>query len=403
MFHPDAGGGAARSAYLLAHALRSAGIHVTVATTAPGPDRKTNVNGIPVYELSPRNLYWVGDKAAYRLARIPWQALDFWNPLMYGALRRVIATERPDLVHVQKLRGLSPSVWAAARAENISAVVQTCRDFEIMSPQGTLSGRIGQWAAGGRWLLPYQAPRRALSRAVDAVIFPSRHMLGAFEQHRFFSEARKVVVANTHGDTVETVQRRQLSCEEKAPDRRLRLLYLGRLEASKGVWDLCRAVCSLEPHFPVVLDVGGGGTDEHQLRSLYGDRDHRIVFHGHLDQPGKDKLLRDCDVLVMPTRLPEAFGNVVAEAFAFGKPVIGSNIGAIPELITHGITGVLVPPGNETALRESIAAFASGMLNARDFREACFASGRRYSLESMTDKHIQLYDSLLTHSAGSAG
>ncbi len=49
--------------------------------------------------------------------------------------------EAPDIVHVHKMRGLSPAVWSAAAAAGCRPIVQTCRDYEAMSPEGTLTGR----------------------------------------------------------------------------------------------------------------------------------------------------------------------------------------------------------------------------------------------------------------------
>ena len=59
----------------------------------------------------------------------------------------------------------------------------------------------------------------------------------------------------------------------------------------------------------------------------------QIIFHGALYGQSKSEYLRKCDVLVFPSTWPESFGIVITEAFAFGKPVIASKIGAIPE--TH--------------------------------------------------------------------
>jgi glycosyltransferase involved in cell wall biosynthesis len=68
---------------------------------------------------------------------------------------------------------------------------------------------------------------------------------------------------------------------------------------------------------------------------------------------------RDADVFVMPARA-EAFGMVYQEAAAAGVPVIAPRINAVPEIVEHGVTGLLVPPGDDRALvaamREMIAA-----------------------------------------------
>ena len=138
-------GGAAISSQLIAKGLASHGVDVTVITTHPY--KKLNIDhqeGIKIYRFFPKNLYWVAKKGDHPYwKRILWQLFDIWNSHSYSMLKHLLRKEKPDLIHINKLRGLSPSVWSAAKACNIP-IIQTCRDYEIMSPEGTLSGRGGK-------------------------------------------------------------------------------------------------------------------------------------------------------------------------------------------------------------------------------------------------------------------
>ncbi|MCY2944517.1 MAG: glycosyltransferase [Planctomycetota bacterium] len=125
-----------------------------------------------------------------------------------------------------------------------------------------------------------------------------------------------------------------------------RLVYLGRLDPTKGV-DLLIKALALMPDNAVSLDIygisqgEGGKTYETQLSQL-AKIDSRIHFFAPI--PG-DKILETLeqyDALVVPSRLMETGPLVVLEAFAAGISVIGSNLGGIKELVQDGVNGFLV-------------------------------------------------------------
>jgi len=92
-------------------------------------------------------------------------------------------------------------------------------------------------------------------------------------------------------------------------------------------------------------------TELAQLISSHG-LDDRIAMVGHCDDMPAAFAL--ADIVIAPSNEPEAFGRVAAEAGAMGKPVVGSDIGAQPEIIENGKTGYVVPPFNPAALANSI-------------------------------------------------
>ncbi|MBC7257706.1 MAG: glycosyltransferase family 4 protein [Chloroflexi bacterium] len=397
----QAGGGAVRSARMLAQGLADRGDSVAVITTTRERRLRVEREGdVTVYSFLPRNLYWVGDKDEQPMwKRVPWQLLDMWNLHAYRVVRGILRRERPDIVHVNKLRGLSPSVWAAAGAEGIP-IVHTCRDYELFSPEGTLESRVGAWAERGTWFMrPYSSLRAGLSRAVAAAVAPSRYTLDAHLQRGFFPRATSRVIPNSHGLTLQALERvRATSRVAEGPD--VRLLYLGRLEQAKGVDLLCEAVAACADRCPNLrLDVAGWGTLEGALRRRYGGHP-RIAFHGAVFGEAKARLLAECDAMVVPSVYPEIFGNVVVEAYAFGKPVIAAASGGLPELVAPGETGWLVPPGDARALAEVIGRIAGEPSLARRMALACFEAARRYALERVVEEYRSLYQAVLEGKVG---
>jgi glycosyltransferase involved in cell wall biosynthesis len=366
LIDPTIGGGSAFSVMRLAKGLASQGTDVFLITTHREQNSiESRIDGIKTYFLNPANLYWVGDKDRQpAIKKALWQIWDTWNIQMYRHVKRILAKEKPDIVHVNKLRGLSPSIWKAV--DDRACLIQTCRDYELISPEGTLTSQVGHWASENRWFIrPYQSFRARLSRRIDIATAPSIYTLKVLTSFGFFPYSQQVVVPNTHGftnreltvleETAQSGQQNNLDNQLRhlisSPEKCLDLLYLGRLEKVKGVEQLCTAVVALVQQYPNLhLHVVGWGQLESALLESYGSNNH-IHFHGAVFGADKDRLLRTCDALIIPSTWPEVFGNVIVEAFAFGKPAIVTNIGGMPESIIEGKTGFVIEPDSVVALK----------------------------------------------------
>lgn len=137
-----------------------------------------------------------------------------------------------------------------------------------------------------------------------------------------------------------------------------KLLFIGRLAEQKGVDVLLRALARVAD---VHLTVVGEGPERSSLEALALRLDvaERVAFLGHQPREGVIRLLADASVLVIPSRA-SAHGDregtpvVLAEGIAMGVPIIASSIGGLAERIDHGVTGLLVEPGNVNDLAEAL-------------------------------------------------
>jgi glycosyltransferase involved in cell wall biosynthesis len=138
---------------------------------------------------------------------------------------------------------------------------------------------------------------------------------------------------------------------EHAP---VRCLAVARLVERKGLGELIRAFALLE-RGRYRLEVVGKGPDERILRDLAAQLGlaDEIHFVGSLNRAGVARRYQEADLFTLPSSA-EAFGNVFAEALASGLPIVGSNVGGIPELVEHGVNGLLVSPGNPVAMAQAI-------------------------------------------------
>jgi len=394
-FRFDAQGGAVAVVRMLADALIRRGIEVVIVTSRREIGHSVRREGpLTVHSFRPANLYWVGDKdrqATWR--KVAWQMVDTWNPFVLTPVRRILEAEAPDVVHVHKLRGLSPAVWAAAAVAGVPRIIQTCHDYELMSPEGTLAGRAGGWARQGVALLrPYQALRRRCSAAVDVATAPTEFALRQLTDRGFFPGAIHCALPNSHGLTAaELGARRPDTLSARPAEAETRLLFLGRLDRVKGIEVLCRSFVEAardRPHLR--LQIAGWGPLDSSLRARFGDHP-RIRFLGEVRGSAKEAALRDCTAVMVPSLVEETFGLVITEAFTFGKPVIASRIGGIPELVTHGRTGLLVKPGDEAELSQTLQRVDQEPELLDDLRGSCFAEAFNYTIDSVVDRHLDLY------------
>ncbi len=140
----------------------------------------------------------------------------------------------------------------------------------------------------------------------------------------------------------------------------LRFGYLGALAAHKGVDLLARAFRRL-PYADVELHLfGSGAPDDPFVARLKGAAadDPRIHFRGRYENARLPELLAGIDVVVVPSRWHETFSIVTREALLAGLPVVASRVGAIPDVISDGVNGLLLSPSDESALAEALARLA---------------------------------------------
>jgi glycosyltransferase involved in cell wall biosynthesis len=140
------------------------------------------------------------------------------------------------------------------------------------------------------------------------------------------------------------------------PDGPRRIVNVGRLERSKGQDVLLEAFAHVAPEHPdVVLDLIGSGPmrDELEQRAAALGLADRCVFHGSVDHDAALRAMGAAAVVVVASR-EEAFGLVVIEGMAMGRPVIGARTGGIADIITDGHDGVLVPPGDVDAMADAL-------------------------------------------------
>jgi glycogen(starch) synthase len=150
---------------------------------------------------------------------------------------------------------------------------------------------------------------------------------------------------------------------DRVPDGTLRLLFVGRLEARKGIDLLLRVLPQLLANYPQLhADIVGKdtipGPSVETYRATFeaavdaSVRD-RTRFYGEVSEEVLRGLYQACDIFVAPSRY-ESFGLILVEAMMFGKPVVSCRTGGIVEVARENVTALLASPGDEASLRSCL-------------------------------------------------
>ncbi len=162
-----------------------------------------------------------------------------------------------------------------------------------------------------------------------------------------------------------------------SPDRPL-LLTVRNLEARMGLDTLIQALNRLRHDLPeVLLLIGGTGKLRESLLALVESLDlqNHVRFLGYIPEATLPLYYQAADVFVLPTRELEGFGLITVEALACGTPVLGTSVGATPEILAPLDPALLMPSATPDAMAESIRRFL--MAHPRNtpaseaFRQAC--------------------------------
>ncbi|MBU9766754.1 glycosyltransferase family 4 protein [Mycobacterium sp. TNTM28] len=273
----------------------------------------------------------------------------------------LILCGRTDVVHVHLAHGGSvvrkSLPLMAARLRGIPAIVHG-HSFDF-------SG----------WLDPLPAPIRRLVR----VALRADHwlVLGATlaEQYRrsLALPGHKVEVLHNPVVLPEIAPARDPS------SRPLTVLSLGRVGQRKGTYDLLAAVAGLPADVRAQLRVVIAGDGEvAQVRALVtaGGLDDVIEIHDWVGPVDRDRLLQRADIFALPSH-DEGLPMAILEAMAHGVVPVSTPVGAIPEAVVDGVTGLLVPPGEPAAL-----AAALQRLTTDDALRCALADSARHRAEA---------------------
>ena len=222
-----------------------------------------------------------------------------------------------------------------------------------------------------------QTGRRALLGAYRSVAVASRHMRDELARHGVPEERLHVVPLPTT-DFVP---------DPEPPERRPltgRILFLGRLTDLKGGAHLIAAVARASAAMGrrLSLVVAGTGPEENEWRALAERLRVPAEFPGYVDGARRTALLREADVIAVPSLWPEPFGLTGIEAGCAGVPSVAYAVGGIPDWLTPGVSGELAPgdPPTVEGFAEALARALGGPEHRARLARGAWETARRFSM-----------------------
>lgn len=319
-------------------------------------------------------LAWMGAERGLRVLPLPVRnSVDLWA---IGTLVRTIRREGVEIIHTHNA-ATSWAAWFAAHA------------WPFGSQRPALI-RTRHLMKKSRYGFPY----RYLS---DRVVVVSEHLRSYLVQEVGIPSSKVVVISpGVETDFYQPAFNGEEIRQELAIPAEVPVIgMIAFLRREKGQSVLIEAAPTILSRFPNVyfLLVGSGG-DERRLRGLAREKgiERHVIFTGYrTDIP---RLLTAIDLFVAPS-FSEALGISILEAMSMEKPVIASNVGGIPEVISNEKNGLLIPPGDPGAFAEAILSLLCNSQRAEKLgKSARKTVEERYHLHRAVDDTVSLYQSV---------
>ncbi len=381
LYSPNIFGGAEKSTQLLAEGLQELGVEPVVVSTAPSR-ALGKVNGIKIYYLPLKNVYWpFDDRKRHTLVRGLWHLIDIYNPLMVKAVGAIIDEEHPDLVHTNNVSGFSVGIWKAVKSRGLP-LIHTLRDYYLFCPRSAMFHN-GQnclmqcWNC--RW---FSYPKLRLSSLVDYVVGVSSFILRRHCESGYFPAAGRKTIHNP------SLPQKQFYKPQANGD--VRFGYIGKLHQSKGAEDILIEFRKLD-RGKASLRLAGTGDLSYVsfLREHYAASN--IAFLGFVPP---DELYKQIDVLIVPSRWQEPLPRVVLEAYSRGTPVIATNRGGIPEIVEEGRTGFLYEPDKPRELAYQMQKFLKEPGLSKAMAQNCWEKAGELTQTTISRQYLDLYKSI---------
>jgi glycosyltransferase involved in cell wall biosynthesis len=274
----------------------------------------------------------------------------------FRAIKHLIQKVVPDVVHIHNtLPLITPSVYYACEATE-APVVQTLHNYRLLCPVATffrdrhVCEECIQHSLARSVIYGCYRDSRIQTLAVAHMLAKHRKMgtwWNQIDAYICLTEFARSKFANHLPEEKLFVKPNFLADDPGfSPTDDGYLLFVGRLDQTKGLPVLLSAASKLQKRR--IYIAGDGPLRSEVVVNPY------VNYLGHLSRENAFTMIRTALALLLPSVWYEGFPMAIVEAFACGKPVIGSRLGSIAELIEEGKTGLLFEPGNGDDVVEKI-------------------------------------------------
>jgi glycosyltransferase involved in cell wall biosynthesis len=283
----------------------------------------------------------------------------FYNSSSAKMIARRIEAFKPDVIHVHNFVPLiSPSVFFVANKYKVP-IILTLHNFRLICPSATLYHKNAIYEKSLQSYFPFDAIMKGVYRnsiietAILASTIAIHHLMGTWRKRvdfyialTSFSKA-KLTSAKMPlpADKILVKPNSVQDCGMGTSRRRDHFLFVGRLVEEKGLRTLLQATW----RSPFRLIIIGDGPMQQEVIE-HTRKNPQVVYLGPQNKATVISHMKACAALIFPSLWYEGLPLTLIEAFSAGTPVIASRLGAMQELIQHGVNGLLYEAGNERDL-----------------------------------------------------
>jgi len=365
------------------------GLEVIVITTNSKISIKPSIeekNGVKIYRIHPLNIYAIYNTLSKpALIKPIWYGIDLLNLHSYKVIKDILIREKPDIVHIHNFKGFSLA-FNAVESLNVPLIF-TAHDYFIGCPRENLFRSSCEVCHAPPIICRLYAKiqRYMKDNKPDVVTAPSQFVIDKLKKDGFFEQVRTMKLPLG----IELAGNEKIEKDYETID----ILYVGRVNRYKGLHILINAFKELE-HKNIHLHVVGEGEDMEESKKIAGFNSN-IIFYGFMPDRELVELYKKANVAVVPSIWCEVFGVVIIESFKYGTPVIGSNIGGIPELVENGYNGYLFEAGNVVQLKKVLENLIENPKELKRLSDNAFEFVKKYSMEEHTKRLKKLYEEVL--------
>lgn len=274
-------------------------------------------------------------------------SLEFSNLHSIPPVWNILRKYRPRVFHFHFLNFIGPYPWLA-KLQSVERVYFTAHGS---NPSGYVAHRAAAWKRLVAGLINFPLQRTFCVSEYVHQTMVTQNLLPA---ERFLRIYNGIPIPGlpADGDAAASFRARF-----GIPQEKKLIVQVSWIIPEKGIDDLLAAaklVLERNPntHFAFV----GNGNPLPQYRTMAQEMGigSSVTFTGLMDNPMAEGAYTAADLFCLASRWEEAFGWVLAEAMSFQKPVVATHVGAIPEVVQNGVTGILVPPQNPRELAAAI-------------------------------------------------
>ncbi len=324
-----------------------------------------------------------------------------YNPLSARKLAKILNDYKPDIVQVQNLYPLlSSSIFKPIKERGIP-VVMRCPNYRLFCPNGLCfspNGIVCERCFGGKeWHCITNNCEESLTKSIGYAL------------RNYYSRVSGNIINNVDRFIVQSEFQKLKFIQQGLSAEKLVILpgicpeirieyndsigeyvsFVGRVSTEKGINEFIEAA-RLNPTLPFKV---AGSVDQKFV--MPSDCPNNVEFLGFVKGDKLNELYLKSKIIVVPSKWYEGFPNVITRGMLLKRPIITTDIGAMPSIINNGIHGFLVKPGDTQQLSDAIKKLYLDNRMCRQFGEAGYTKAcNEYSREAIYKILIDTYNQL---------